>query len=210
MDYIKNPMAIETKSFEIIQGIIDEDYPGYQFRNEVEEKIIKRCIHTAADFDYLEILKISERAVEKISAALKEGATIYTDTTMALSGINKTKLVALGAACKCFISDEEVAKLAKERGMTRSMAAVHYAASLPGKKIFVLGNAPTALFKVLELVETEELEVEAVVGVPVGFVGAAESKEALMQSSLDYILSAGRKGGSNIAAAIINAILYSL
>lgn len=210
MDYIKNPMAIETKSFEIIQGIIDEDYPGYQFRNEVEEKIIKRCIHTAADFDYLEILKISERAVEKISAALKEGATIYTDTTMALSGINKTKLAALGAACKCFISDEEVAKLAKERGMTRSMAAVHYAASLPGKKIFVLGNAPTALFKVLELVETEELEVEAVVGVPVGFVGAAESKEALMQSSLDYILSAGRKGGSNIAAAIINAILYSL
>lgn len=210
MDYIKNPMAIETKSFEIIQGIIDEDYPGYQFRNEVEEKIIKRCIHTAADFDYLEILKISEHAVEKISAALKEGATIYTDTTMVLSGINKTKLAALGAACKCFISDEEVAKLAKERGMTRSMAAVHYAASLPGKKIFVLGNAPTALFKVLELVETEELEVEAVVGVPVGFVGAAESKEALMQSSLDYILSAGRKGGSNIAAAIINAILYSL
>ena len=204
MDYIKNPMAIEIRSFEIIQSIIDEEYPGYTFKNEREEKIIKRCIHTAADFDYLDILKISEHAVEKISNALKEGATIYTDTTMALSGINKTKLAALGASCKC------LAKLAKEKGMTRSMAAVHYAASLPGKKIFVLGNAPTALFKVMELVEEGTLEVEAVVGVPVGFVGAAESKEALRNSSIDYILSAGRKGGSNIAAAIINAILYSL
>lgn len=210
MSYIKNPMAIETKSFEIIQGIIDETHPDYTFKNEIEEKIIKRCIHTSADFDYLDILKISEHAVEKISKALKEGATIYTDTTMALSGINKTKLGALGASCKCFIGDEEVTKLAKEKGMTRSMAAVYYAASLPGKKIFVLGNAPTALFKVMELVELGELEVEAVVGVPVGFVGAAESKEALMNSSLEYILSAGRKGGSNIAAAIINAILYSL
>lgn len=210
MDYIKNPMMIETKSFEIIQSIIDEEYTGYTFKNEVEEKIIKRCIHTAADFDYLDILKISEHAVEKIQKALQDGATIYTDTTMALSGINKTRLGALGASCKCFISDAAVAELAREKGMTRSMAAVHYAASLPGKKIFVLGNAPTALFKVLELVESGELEVEAVVGVPVGFVGAAESKEALYNSSLDYILSAGRKGGSNIAAAIINAILYSL
>lgn len=210
MNYIKNPLAIETKSFEMIQAIIDEEYPGYAFKNEREEKIIKRCIHTTADFDYLHILKISEYAVEKVSKALKEGATIYTDTTMALSGINKTKLAALGASCKCFVSNEEVAKLAKEKGMTRSMAAVYYIASLPGKKIFVLGNAPTALFKVMELVATGELEVEAVVGVPVGFVGAAESKEALMKSTLDYILSVGRKGGSNVAAAIINAILYSL
>ena len=210
MDYIKNPMLIESKSFEIIQSIIDKEYPGYAFKNEIEEKIIKRCIHTSADFDYLDILKISKHATTKISKALKEGATLYTDTTMALSGINKTKLATLGASCKCFVSDEEVAKLAKEKGMTRSMAAVHYAASLPGKKIFVLGNAPTALFKVIELVEEDALEVEAVIGVPVGFVGAAESKEALMNSSLDYILSAGRKGGSNIAAAIINAILYSL
>ena len=210
MNYIKNPLAIETKSFEMIQAIIDEEYSGYAFKNEREEKIIKRCIHTTADFDYLDILKISEYAVEKVSKALKEGATIYTDTTMALSGINKTKLAALGASCKCFVSNEEVAKLAKEKGMTRSMAAVYYIASLPGKKIFVLGNAPTALFKVMELVATGELEVEAVVGVPVGFVGAAESKEALMKSTLDYILSVGRKGGSNVAAAIINAILYSL
>lgn len=210
MDYIKNPMAIETKSFEMIQGIIDEEFGGYTFKDELEEKIIKRCIHTTADFDYLEILKISEHAVEKIRKALTEGATIYTDTTMAMSGINKTKLAALGASCKCFISDPEVAALAKEKQMTRSMAAVYHAAAQEGKKIFVLGNAPTALFKVLELADKGEMEVEAVVGVPVGFVGAAESKEALRNSNLDYILSAGRKGGSNVAAAIINAILYSL
>ena len=210
MDYIKNPMAIETRSFEIIQDIIDEEFGGYRFKNEIEEKIIKRCIHTSADFDYLEILKISEHAVEKIRKALLEGATIYTDTTMAMSGINKTKLAALGASCKCYIGDPEVVALAKEKQMTRSMAAVYHAAAQYGKKIFVLGNAPTALFKVIELATKGEMEVEAVVGVPVGFVGAAESKEALRDSGLDYILSAGRKGGSNVAAAIINAILYSL
>lgn len=210
MSYIKNPMEIETKSFEIIQGIIDEMSPGYTFRSEVEEKIIKRCIHTTADFDYLEILKISDTAVECIMVALRNGATIYTDTTMAMSGINKRKLAELGVQIKCFVSDEEVAKLAKEKGITRSMAAVEYAALEKGEKIFVLGNAPTALFKVIEMIEEQRLEVAAVVGVPVGFVGAAESKEALVKTKIPYILSAGRKGGSNLAAAIINAILYSL
>lgn len=210
MDYIKDPGLIETKSFEIIQGIIDETRPEYTYKNELEEKIIKRCIHTTADFEYLDILKISEGAPQRIKAALKEGAVIYTDTTMALSGINKRKLHALGSDVKCFISDEAVAKWAKEKQMTRSMAAVEYAASLEGKKIFVLGNAPTALYKVIEMVERKELEVEAIVGVPVGFVGAAESKETLAHTQIPYILSEGRKGGSNLAAAIINAILYDL
>lgn len=210
MSYIKNPMEIETKSFEIIQGIIDEMRPGYTFKNEVEEKIIKRCIHTTADFEYLDILKISEGAASRIADAIRDGATIYTDTTMALSGINKARLATFGCEVKCYISDSEVAKFAKEKQMTRSMAAVEYAAQQPGKKIFVLGNAPTALFKVIELCEAGKLDVEAVVGVPVGFVGAAESKEALAQTTLPYILSEGRKGGSNLAAAIINAILYTL
>ena len=210
MGYIKNPMMIENKSFEIIQGIIDEIRPDYKFKNDLEEKIIKRAIHTTADFEYLDILKISETAVEKISNALKNKATIYTDTNMALSGINKRKLDALGCKYKCFVSDEEVAKLAKEKGITRSMAAVEVASKEEGKKVFVLGNAPTALYKVIEMHNTKQLEVEAVVGVPVGFVGAEESKEELEKTDIPFIISKGRKGGSNLAAAIINAILYAM
>lgn len=210
MGYIKNPMMIENKSFEIIQGIIDEIRPDYKFKNDLEEKIIKRAIHTTADFEYLDILKISETAVEKILNALKDKATIYTDTNMALSGINKRKLDALGCKYKCFVSDEEVAKLAKEKGITRSMAAVEVASKEEGKKVFVLGNAPTALYKVMEMHNTKQLEVEAVVGVPVGFVGAAESKDELENTDIPFIISKGRKGGSNLAAAIINAILYAM
>ncbi|MCR1851069.1 cobalt-precorrin-8 methylmutase [Paraclostridium sordellii] len=210
MEYIKNPMMIESKSFEIIQGIIDEIRPNYKFKNEIEEKIIKRAIHTTADFEYLDILKISEEAVEKLVNGLKNKATIYTDTNMALSGINKRKLEALGCKYKCFVSDEEVAKLAKEKGITRSMAAVEVASREEGKKIFVLGNAPTALYKVIEMRNNSQLDVEAVVGVPVGFVGAEESKDELAKTDIPYIISKGRKGGSNLAAAIINAILYSL
>ncbi|MEG2246622.1 MAG: cobalt-precorrin-8 methylmutase [Peptostreptococcaceae bacterium] len=210
MEYIKNPMMIETKSFEIIQGIIDEIRSDYNFKNELEEKIIKRAIHTTADFEYLDILKISETAVEKIANALREKATIYTDTNMALSGINKRKLDALGCKYKCFVSDEEVAKFAKEKGITRSMAAVEVASQEEGKKIFVLGNAPTALYKVMEMHNTNQLQVEAVVGVPVGFVGAEESKDELEKTDIPYIISKGRKGGSNLAAAIINAILYAI
>ncbi|MDU2689031.1 MAG: cobalt-precorrin-8 methylmutase [Paeniclostridium sordellii] len=210
MEYIKNPMMIESKSFEIIQGIIDEIRPDYKFKNEIEEKIIKRAIHTTADFEYLDILKISEEAVEKLVNGLKNKATIYTDTNMALSGINKRKLEALGCKYKCFVSDEEVAKLAKEKGITRSMAAVEVASREEGKKIFVLGNAPTALYKVIEMSNNGQLAVDAVVGVPVGFVGAEESKVELAKTDIPYIISKGRKGGSNLAAAIINAILYSL
>lgn len=210
MEYVKNPMMIESKSFEIIQGIIDEIRPEYKFKNELEEKIIKRAIHTTADFEYLDILKISDTAVQKIIDALRDNATIYTDTNMALSGINKKRLESLGCKYKCFVSDEGVAKLAKEKGITRSMAAVEVAAKEEGKKIFVLGNAPTALYKVMEMKNSKELEVEAVVGVPVGFVGAAESKDELEKIDIPYIISKGRKGGSNLAAAIINAILYAM
>lgn len=210
MEYIKNPMKIEERSFEIIQGIIDDIRPGYTFKNNIEEKIIKRAIHTTADFDYLDILKISENAAEIIKDALENKASIYTDTTMALSGINKRKLDKLGCKYSCLIADERTIKRAKEKEMTRSMAAVEIAAEDKGRKIFVLGNAPTALFKVIEMVESKEMEVDAIIGVPVGFVGAAESKERLAETNIPYILSEGRKGGSNLAAAIINAILYSI
>ncbi len=210
MQYIKNPIKIEERSMEMIQEIIDEIRPGYKFNGAIEEKIIKRCIHTTADFEYLDILRISDGAIESIVDALKNNATIYTDTNMALSGINKRKLDALGCDYKCLVAEEETANLAKEKGITRSMAAVEIAAKNPGRKLFVLGNAPTALYKVMEMIDSNELKADAVVGVPVGFVGAAESKDELENTNIPYIISKGRKGGSNLAAAIINAILYSM
>ena len=205
MEYIKNPMMIEEKSFIMIQEIIDEIRPGYEFKNEIEEKIIKRSIHTTADFEYLDILKISDTAVENIIDALKNNATIYTDTNMALSGINKRKLDTLGCKYKCLVAEEETAK-----GITRSMAAVELAAKDKGRKLFVFGNAPTALYKAMEMKSEKELNLDAIVGVPVGFVGAAESKDELEKTDIPYIISKGRKGGSNLAAAIINAILYAM
>lgn len=194
----------------MIQEIIDNIRPEYSFKNEVEEKIIKRCIHTSADFDYLDILKISDTAVEDIVEGLKNQATIFTDTNMALSGINKRKLDALGCKYKCLVADEEVAMYAKEKGITRSMAAVEIAAREEGKKIFVFGNAPTALYKAMEMQKDKKIDIQAIVGVPVGFVGAAESKDELELTDIPYIISKGRKGGSNLAAAIVNAILYSM
>lgn len=210
MEYIKDPKMIEVRSFEIIQGIIDDIRPGYKFKNEIEEKIIKRCIHTSADFEYLDILKISETAVQKIIDALNNKCTIYTDTNMALSGINKSKLNDLGCEYKCLVADERTKELAKEKGITRSMAAVEIAARDKGRKLFVFGNAPTALYKAMEMRDSKELNLDAIVGVPVGFVGAAESKDELEKTDIPYIISKGRKGGSNLAAAIINAILYAM
>ena len=208
MDYIKNPGKIEERSFEIIQEIIDEIRPGYTFRSRIDELIIKRAIHTTADFDYLDILYISEKAVENIVEALKDGATIYTDTNMALSGINKRVLDKIGCRYVCLISDPRTAELAKKKEITRSMAAVEIAAEEEGKKIFVFGNAPTAVYKAIELHNEGKLDASAIIGVPVGFVGAADSKEELKNSDIESIVSEGRKGGSNLAAAIINAILY--
>lgn len=209
MEYVKDPKMIEVKSFEIIQGIIDDIRPGYKFKNEIEEKIIKRCIHTSADFEYLDILKISDTAVDSIINALNNKCTIYTDTNMALSGINKMKLNALGCEYKCLVADERTKELAKEKEITRSMAAVEIAMNEEGKKLFVFGNAPTALYKTIEMVNKGG-HVEAIVGAPVGFVGAAESKYELEKTPIPHIVVQGRKGGSNIAAAIMNAILYAM
>lgn len=209
MEYIKDPKMIEVKSFEIIQGIIDDIRPGYKFKNEIEEKIIKRCIHTSADFEYLDILKISDDAVDSIIDALKNKCTIYTDTNMALSGINKMKLNTLGCEYKCLVADEQTKELAKEKGTTRSMAAVEIAMNDKGRKIFVFGNAPTALYKAIEMVNDGGC-VDAIVGAPVGFVGAAESKYELEKTEIPHIVVQGRKGGSNVAAAIMNAILYAM
>lgn len=210
MSYITKPQNIEDRSFEIIQEIIDETRSGYKFADELQEKIIKRCIHTSADFDWLDILKFSPQATTQLITALEAGATIYTDTTMVIAGMNKIQLEALGCQYKCYVADPITKQIATEKGITRSMAAVEQAASEEGGKIFVFGNAPTALFRLLELYNEGKVKPALVVGVPVGFVGAAESKDALIESDLPYIAAAGRKGGSNIAAAIVNAVLYHI
>ena len=206
MDYIRQPQAIEAKSFDIIGEIIRETRPDYQFASSLHEAIVKRVIHTTADFEWLDILWFSPDALARLTAALSRPCTLYTDTTMALSGINKPLLASFGGECRCYISDPRVVREAKAQGMTRSMAAVDIAVREEGEKVFVFGNAPTALFRLLEL----NVSVSGVVGVPVGFVGAAESKDALTQSKLPAIAALGRKGGSNVAAAIVNAILYHL
>ena len=206
MQYIQQPQAIEAKSFDIIGEIIRETRPEYRFASPLHEAIVKRVIHTTADFDWLDILWFSDDALERLCAALSRPSIIYTDTTMALSGINKTLLATFGGECRCYISDPRVVAEATAQGITRSMAAVDIAVTEESEKVFVFGNAPTALFRLLE----HDVAVSGVVGVPVGFVGAAESKDALTKSALPAIAALGRKGGSNVAAAIVNAMLYYL
>jgi Precorrin isomerase len=210
MNYITQPQLIEQHSFEIISGIIAGERPEYQFVDPLQEKIIKRAIHTTADFDWLDILAFSPDALTTITDSLVQGCTLYTDTTMALSGINKSQLQQMGCQINCFVAHPDVAEIARKNGITRSMAAVDLAMQQPGNKLFIFGNAPTALFRLLEISKEQPTLRYPVIGVPVGFVGAAESKQALTESQLPYIAALGRKGGSNVAAAIMNAILYHL
>lgn len=202
MDYMKSPMGIEKRSFEIIGSEMHE----HNFSEE-ELQIVKRVIHTTADFEYQDLIEISEGAIEAGVSALKNGTKIYTDTTMALSGMNKRALKELNASVECYVGLEEVFKLAKEKEITRSMAGVELAAK-ENVDIFVFGNAPTALFKLRELIKEGKANPKLIVAVPVGFVGASESKEDLDELGIPYIRVKGRKGGSTVAAAIINALLY--
>ncbi|EHD22391.1 MULTISPECIES: cobalt-precorrin-8 methylmutase [Brenneria] len=206
MTYLRHPQQIEQQSMAIISDIIARERPDYRFADAAQEAVIKRVIHTTADFDWLDVLRFAPQALTRIADGLRAGCVLYTDTTMALSGINKTLLARLGCECRCFISDPRVVARAQAESITRSMAAVDIALDEPGDKLFVFGNAPTALFRLLE----RRAAPLAVIGVPVGFVGAAESKEALMRSGLPCIAAVGRKGGSNVAAAIVNAILYRI
>ncbi|WP_340620422.1 cobalt-precorrin-8 methylmutase [Xenorhabdus siamensis] len=205
-NYIRQPQQIEQNSFDIISRLIVELRPDYHFVDADQEAVIKRVIHTTADFDWLDILYFSPNALRFIRDGILRGCTLYTDTTMALSGINKARLAQYGSECRCYVSDPRTIQMAKAQQITRSMAAVDLALQEPGEKIFVFGNAPTALFRLMEHPVTPI----AVVGVPVGFVGAEESKNALINSGLNCLAAKGRKGGSNIAAAIINAILYRM
>ncbi|HFH9946085.1 TPA: cobalt-precorrin-8 methylmutase [Streptococcus suis] len=210
MTYIQNPSSIEETSFKIIQSIIDEEHPDYQFQTEMEESIIKRAIHTSGDFDYLYTLKFTHDVNQKIVEVLKNKGTLVLDSSISLNGINKRVLDQMGVNYTCLINDEDVALLAKEKGITRAMAAVEVAAKIPGPKVFAFGGAPTALSYLLELVEAGQMEVDAVIGVPVGFINVEESKSDLLASPLPAIATLGRKGGSTIVVAIINAIIYQL
>ena len=202
---IMRPMDIERRSFEIITEMLGEHQPPPE-----NEQVVKRVIHTTADFDYAENLVFSEHAVEKGIEALKSGCSIVTDTQMVKAGIHKPALGRLGGAVHCFISDPDVAEEAKSRGITRSAVSMERAAALERPCIFAIGNAPTALIALRELMDAGKLSPALVIGVPVGFVHVVESKELILASSAPHIVARGRKGGSNVAAAICNALLYQI
>ncbi len=205
MEYIKEPMEIENRSFEIITDELgDKVFP------ELEGKIIKRMIHTTADFQYADITAIHPEAVESALDALKKGCKIYTDTKMALSGINKRALAKHQCEVYCLVDDPKVAIEAKERGITRSMVGMEKAMEDESTKIFVVGNAPTALFMLCQYIDENKVKPNLIIGVPVGFVGAKESKDELVKRDVPYITTLGRKGGSTVAAAIVNALLYMM
>ena len=199
------PAEIEKRSFEIISSEMEPMEFGPN-----EELVVKRVIHTSADFDYAKTLCFSDCAVPKAMEAIKKGACIVTDTHMAKAGINKKILAKFGGEVLNFMADEDVAAAAKANGTTRATACIDKAAALDRPLIFAIGNAPTALVRLYELITDGKLRPELIIGVPVGFVNVVQSKELIMQTDVPYIVARGRKGGSNVAAAICNAILYQL
>ena len=197
------PAEIEQRSMEIIASEM-----GTTSFTQEQLPIVKRCIHTSADFDYVKNLRFTAGAVEAGLAAIRAGCTIVTDTQMARSGINKKVLGKFGGQAVCFMSDEDVAAEAKARGETRAPVSMERAAALMGPVILAVGNAPTALVRACELMEAGTFSPALVIGVPVGFVNVVESKELLASMPGEHIIALGRKGGSNIAATICNAMLY--
>lgn len=200
--YKKNPMGIEMDSMDIIEG-----YMGDVDFTEEEKPIVKRMIHTTGDVEYRHIIDLSDDFIDEALAAIKEGVIIYTDTKMGNQGINRKALAKSPSSLLTLIGDEDVAQKAKEEGTTRSIKAIEKAVD-EGAEAFVIGNAPTALFRLLEMAEEGRVKPRFIVGVPVGFVGAAESKDDLAKYDHPYIRTIGNKGGSNVAASVINALLY--
>lgn len=201
---ITAPDAIEARSMEIIESELNVDIP------EENKAVVKRVIHATADFDYAKNLAFSDGAVAKALEAFKNGCDIVTDTQMARSGINKAAAAKLEIGIHCFMSDPDVAEEAKARGCTRAVVSMEKAAALGKPLIYVVGNAPTALLEIKKLIDAGSIKPKLVIGVPVGFVNIIESKEAIMQADVPYIVARGRKGGSNVAAAIVNALMYQL
>lgn len=203
MNYKKDPYGIEDRSMEIIQEEL-----GNRFLPEQYAPVIKRVIHTTADFEYADLLEFSQNSICAGIDALKKGSPIVTDTNMIRSGVNKRVLGELNCNIHCFMADEDVAHKAREAGVTRAMASMEKAADLELNGIFVVGNAPTALFRIDELMKEGLLKPKLIIGVPVGFVGAAESKDMLADMDVPSIITRGRKGGSTVAVSIMNAITY--
>ncbi|MBP3279991.1 MAG: precorrin-8X methylmutase [Butyrivibrio sp.] len=206
---IKNiiPSEIEKESFRIIRSELADR--GIDIPAEVEPTVV-RVIHTTADFEYADTMRFSEGAIEKIKSALRSGAHIVTDTNMALSGVSKKTLEKFGGSVHCFMADEDVARQAKERSVTRAYVSMGKAARMDVPTIFAIGNAPTALLRLRELCDNEEFRPMAIIAVPVGFVNVVEAKELIMEMDIPYIVNVGRKGGSTVAAAICNSILYNM
>lgn len=202
---ITKPEDIEKRSFEIITEIL-----GGRELPPLHAPVIKRVIHTTADFEYADTLNISETAVEMGIEALKAGCNIVTDTRMASVGINKKALGKFGGQVICYMDDEAIAIEAKQKGVTRASLCMEKAAENENNRIYAVGNAPTALIRLYELIKENSISPALVVGVPVGFVNVVESKELIKKLKVPYIISEGRKGGSNVAAAIVNAILYMM
>lgn len=201
------PADIERRSMEIIDETLKEKEITL---DAVQSPVIKRVIHTTADFDYVNNLAFSDQAVQNAQNAIRHGASIVTDTQMAKSGINKKVLSRYGGEVFCFMSDSDVAESAKKNGTTRAVASMEKALSIDKPLIFAIGNAPTALIHLYELIEEKKVLPELVIGVPVGFVNVVESKELILKTSVPHIIARGRKGGSNVAAAIVNALLYNI
>ena len=199
---MKDTMGIENKSMTIIEEVMHDT----SFSKE-ESIVVKRMIHTTGDFDYRKIAVFQKDFVNQALSSIKKGGILFTDTKMAHMGINRKALDKTGCEIKCFIDDKNVSEMAKKMKTTRSACAVERAVS-EGINMFIIGNAPTALFRLLELVEEGRLKPQFIVGVPVGFVGAAESKEYLRDFDMPSLSTVGTKGGSNVAASIVNALLY--
>lgn len=200
--YIRNPKKIEGKSMRIIDEVIDDT--SY---TEEEKIIVKRMIHTTGDFDYRNIIEFRNNFLVNAKEGIKKGKILYTDTMMAYSGINKKALEKASLELQCLVGHDITWELSKKKDTTRSAVAIDLAVS-SGIDMFVIGNAPTALFRLCELIEEKKVNPKFVIGVPVGFVGAAESKEVLRNINVPSITTVGTKGGSNVAASIVNALLY--
>ena len=201
------PEEIEKRSF----AIITEELKSRGVELPEEEALVtKRVIHTSADFDYVNTLTYSEHAVQTAKELILQGADIVTDTNMALAGINKKMLARYGGEVHCYMADEIVARLAKERGITRAAVSMEMAAKREKPVLFAIGNAPTALIRLYEMIQEQTYIPAFIIGVPVGFVNVEIAKELILKTDVPHIINRGRKGGSNVAAAICNAIIYEL
>ena len=206
IEYVR-PQDIEKRSFAIISKELEEK--GIVLPKE-QELVTKRAIHTSADFDYAKTMTYSAHAVGIAKKLIQNGADIVTDTNMALAGVNKKELAKYGGEAHCFMAEEEVAKIAKGRGVTRAAVSMEKAAQIEKPVIFAIGNAPTALIELYEMIQSGKYRPAFIIGVPVGFVNVEAAKDLILKTDVPYIINRGRKGGSNIAAAMCNALLYEL